>query len=119
MNYSYAYALLGLLYYPLQQFWFYSRFGRFNTIASSADLLFPITGVLSFVFLVFLLNKTPNKHARTTLWIIFLFIGVPLSLIGSMSGGLLGTVGVFSFGLVPTALVLLLAYGIAKLLWKS
>lgn len=110
---------LGLLYYPLQQLIFYVRFGRFNATFHPMDLLLEVVGVLAFLMLSYTLSTTKQSSARTLLWVLFLLVAVPLSLIGSVGGGLLGPLGIVVFGLVPVLLVLLLAKGVIRVFWKK
>ena len=118
MKYSPLYAvLLGLLYYPLQQLIFFWRFGRFNTIFSVNDLLLPLVGIFAFLLLFSFLKRTEQKNGRMLLWILFILLAIPLSLIGSVGGGLLGPLGIVIFGLVPVLIVLAIGKGIARLVW--
>lgn len=115
-HYPYAYSALGLLYYPVQQAIFYVRFGRLNAVVSPTDPLLALVGVLAVGTLVYFLNTAKSGMGRTLYTVVFLLLGVPVSLIGSIGGGLLGPLGAVVFGLVPVFVLLLLTKGILLLL---
>lgn len=117
--YPYKYgALLGLLFYPLQQLLFWFRFGRLNTQVGPGDVMFIVVGMLAMLMLFYSVNRTKKKSARCLTITLFVILGLPTALIGSLGGGLFGPIGVFLYGLIPVLVVLLLAKGIGLLVWK-
>lgn len=81
-------------------------------------MLLPLVGVLSFLLAFKVLNSAKTTFARVLYWAVFIFLGIPLSLIGSVGGGLLGPIGSIVFGVVPVFVVLYLAKGVLTLLRK-
>lgn len=117
MQYSYAYTLLGSLFYVLQHALFYLRFGYVNTNVQWIDAALVLAGILATAFFLFVLNNTLHKGARIALWVVFVLLGIPLVVVGSIMGGLLGPAGIVLWGVLPLMLVLGLARGLSHAIW--
>lgn len=101
---TYPLALVwGLYYYLIFQLIYLVRFGAFNASFSTIDIFLYVNGVLSVTLYVYFGQKSGGKWG---LLCIPFVIALPVSLVGSLGGGLLGPVGTVIFGLVPFVIAL-------------
>ena len=106
--FSYPWAFpFGLYFYVLFQIMYAMRFGNINTNYSILDLFIWAVGIGSVLMLMYFMRKLEHKR---TLMLIPFAIALPLSYVAALGGGLLGTLGVLFFGLVPFAAILALGY---------
>jgi hypothetical protein len=104
-------VLFGFYYYLVFQFIYLLRFGSLNFSVGLLDIVLPVIGTFSVLFLVFFAKKLP---ARQELLLVPFFLALPFSIIGSLLGGLLGPIGTIFLGLLPFAITLALGYWLIK-----
>jgi len=116
---SYWWAtLIGLLFSVLQIVIYYVRFGQLNPYAPLTDyLLFFLAGILGGLALIAFLRRSGTMAAKWSVTLAFL-LGTPLAFLGSLGGGLLGSVGAVLFPVLVWTMFSLIGYWGGRLFSK-
>ena len=109
-NYLWS-PVLALYYYLTFEIVYLKRFGEFNW---QFDIYF--LGLLIIGFLSVLLVQYYARRLGARSWLILLpfIVALPLSVIASLGGGLLGLFGLIAFGLLPFVIIVPLGYKLIR-----
>ena len=109
-NYLWS-PVFALYYYLTFQLVHLKRFGEFNW---RFDVYF--LGLLVIGFLSILLMQYYGRRLGAKSWLILVpfIIALPLSVMASLGGGLLGVFGLLAFGLLPFVIIVPLGYKLIR-----